>query len=159
MRQIGQSIDINLELTNSRGVKVKLEKILNQEINIVYFYPKDGTPGCTLEACEFRDANSEINALGAQIIGISKDNDKSHNQFTDKYKLNFELYSDSDNLVQNDFGVWLEKSMFGKSYMGTQRSTFILNKSGKVLHVWDKVNPLGHSQDVLNIIKKLKSNE
>ena len=115
---------------------------------VLYFYPKDNTPGCTKEACSFRDFNEEIEKLGARIVGVSKDSAESHGKFTEKHKLNFELIADTDLKLHKKFGVWVEKSMFGRKYMGASRTTFLLDPEGKIVKVWKKVNPLGHAKAV-----------
>ena len=114
---------------------------------IVYFYPKDDTSGCTVEACEFRDRVKEV--PGAKVIGVSPDSVKSHKKFVEKYGLNFPLLSDVDKLLCNACGVWVEKSMYGKKYMGVERTTFVLDGDGVVTTVHRKVTPAGHAAEVL----------
>ena len=120
---------------------------------VLYFYPKDNTPGCTKEACEFRDAEAEMKKLGARVIGVSKDSPKSHQNFADKYNLNFELWSDQDHQLIEAFGAWVQKKKFGKTYMGIARSTFILDPEGKIIKVWENVKPEGHAQEVLEFLR------
>lgn len=151
MLKQNDKINLELNLTNINGEKVLLKQILLTK-TVIYFYPKDLTPGCTTEACEFRDYNNNIIKTNTKIIGISSDDEKSHNKFIKKHDLNFELYSDVDHSVQEHFGVWVQKSMYGKVYMGTQRSTFIVNPDGTILKVWDKVNPEGHAKEVLDYL-------
>ncbi len=114
---------------------------------IVYFYPKDDTSGCTKEACEFRDAMPQFS--GAKVFGVSPDNEKSHRKFIDKFSLNFPLLADSEHALAEACGVWVEKSMYGKKYMGIERTTILLDEAGKVLKIWRKVKPEGHAAEVL----------
>lgn len=118
---------------------------------IVYFYPKDDTSGCTVEACEFRD--SIPNFEGAKVIGVSPDSPKSHQKFIAKFGLNFTLLADVDKKLAEACGVWVEKSMYGKKYMGVARTTFLLDEAGKVLRVWKQVKPQGHAAEVLAALK------
>jgi len=156
MKKVGESINTSIKVKIQENLLIPLKEILTKEYNIFYFYPKDETPGCTVEACEFRDANDMIISSGANLFGVSKDSVKSHNDFKLKYKLNFELLSDEDLVLNNEFGALVEKSMYGKTYMGTQRSTFIIDNTGKILFVWEKVTPNGHSFEVLAELSKLK---
>jgi peroxiredoxin Q/BCP len=116
---------------------------------VLYFYPKDDTPGCTLEAQGFRDHMQEFSAKNAVIIGISKDNEKSHKKFREKYCLPFELIMDTEGMLAEAFGVWKEKSMYGKKYMGIERSTFLIDTEGRLAKEWRKVSVTGHVQAVL----------
>lgn len=113
---------------------------------VIYFYPKDDTSGCTQEACEFQERLSDI--PGARVIGVSPDSVKSHRKFADKYNLQFTLLADTEQSLCNAVGVWQEKSMYGKKYMGVARTTFLLNADGTVAYVWEKVKPAGHAQEV-----------
>lgn len=121
---------------------------------VLYFYPKDDTPGCTVEACSLRDANDELIALGAQVIGISKDDTDSHRAFKAKHKLNFTLLSDPTGKTIEDYGAWGPK-MFGK--IGIQRKTFIINPSGEVVKKYGRVTPLGHGDQIIADLKTLQS--
>ncbi len=123
----------------------------------LYFYPKDDTPGCTVEAQQFRDLYSEFQKAGAEVVGISKDTVKSHDKFKCKYELTFPLVSDEAGNVCEAYGTWVEKSMYGKKYFGIQRATFLIDPQGTIAHVWPKVSVEGHAADVLQMIKKLKS--
>jgi peroxiredoxin Q/BCP len=114
---------------------------------ILYFYPKDDTSGCTQESCEFRDLMPRFE--GAKIFGVSPDGAKSHQKFIKKYNLNFPLLSDENKELLGELGIWVEKSMYGKKYMGVQRTTVLLDADGKVKKVWNKVNPAGHAEEVL----------
>lgn len=114
---------------------------------VIYFYPKDDTPGCTVEACSFRDNLPRFE--GVKVFGVSPDSPKSHQKFIDKFGLNFTLLADEDKKLSQDAGVWVEKSMYGKKYMGVERTTFLLDKNGNVQKIWRKVNPEGHTEEVL----------
>ena len=128
-----------------------LDDFKNQWL-VVYFYPKDDTPGCTTEACSLRDANDELISLGAQVIGISKDDEDSHRKFKAKYKLNFTLLSDPDGKTIEAYGAWGPK-MFGK--IGIQRKTFIIDPNGEIVKTYGRVTPLGHGQQVIEELKQL----
>lgn len=121
----------------------------------LYFYPKDDTPGCTAEACGFRDALPDFSKLGVTIIGVSKDSLASHEKFAKKFDLNFPLASDEDGSVCEAFGVWVEKSMYGRKYMGIERSTFLIDGKGVVRAVWRKVKVPGHVEEVGMAVKAL----
>lgn len=122
---------------------------------VVYFYPADDTPGCTVEACEFRDANAEIAATGAAVWGISPQGASSKAAFRDKYSLNFPLLADEDHAVADAYGTWILKEKFGKTYWGNGRSTFLVDPDGRIARVWTKVTPEGHASDVLGAITEL----
>lgn len=121
---------------------------------ILYFYPKDDTPGCTVEACSLRDARDTLAEMGAEIIGVSKDEPNSHEKFKEKYSLNFTLLTDADAKVINDYGAW-GKKMFGQE--GILRKTFIINPEGQVVKVYGRVTPLGHGEAVIEDLKKLQT--
>ena len=123
---------------------------------IVYFYPKDLTPGCTTEACNFQDALPDFTSIDAVIFGISKDSVDKHKKFADKYNLHFNLLSDENSNVCEQFGVWQKKSMYGKEYMGIVRSTFIVNPDGKIVKVYPKVKVKEHHTEILNDLKELR---
>ncbi len=122
---------------------------------VLYFYPKDNTSGCTVEACDFRDSMAAFNKLGVLVIGVSKDNLESHEKFAKKFGLNFPLASDENGKVCEKFGVWIKKSMYGRSYMGIERSTFLIDAKGKVRTVWRKVNVPGHIGEVTKAVAAL----
>jgi len=122
---------------------------------ILFFYPKDDTPGCTLEACGFRDSYKEIKKLGAVILGVSPDGQKSHDKFIAKFQLPYPLIADEDKKIVQDYGVWVEKSMYGRKYMGVARTTFIIGEDGKILKVFEKVKPEGHNQEIITFLKNL----
>lgn len=116
---------------------------------ILYFYPKDDTPGCTKEACNFRDNTEEFRKRGVVILGVSKDTVQSHNKFAEKYKLNFPILADPGLKTIKDYKSWGEKKFMGRSFMGTLRNTYLINPKGEVVKVYEKVNPLTHSTDIL----------
>jgi thioredoxin-dependent peroxiredoxin len=122
---------------------------------VLYFYPKDDTPGCTAEACSFRDADHEIQKRGVVVLGISADDIPSHQKFADKYGLSFPLLADTDTIVSQLYGVWKEKNMYGKKYMGVNRETFLIDKDGIVRKVWPKVKAAEHAQEVFETIESL----
>lgn len=116
---------------------------------VLYFYPKDDTPGCTLEAKDFRDMQAQFQQAGATIYGVSRDSIKKHCNFRDKYDLNFRLLADEEGKLCEAFGVWVEKSMYGKTYMGIERATYIIDTNGIITHAWRKVKVEGHAAEVL----------
>jgi len=122
---------------------------------VLYFYPKDDTPGCTAEACSFRDANHEMQKRGVVVLGISADDIPSHQKFAEKYGLPFTLLADTDTTVSQLYGVWKEKNYVGKKYMGVNRETFLIDKDGIVRKVWPKVKAAEHAQEVLETIESL----
>jgi peroxiredoxin Q/BCP len=134
------------------GGRIGLSDYLGKTV-VLYFYPKADTPGCTTEACGFRDALAEYDRSKVIVLGISPDPLKDVQKFADKLKLNFPLLADAEHKVAERYGVWGEKSMYGKTYMGVSRVTFVIDKSGDIAHVFDKVKPAGHDQEVLAWIK------
>ena len=116
---------------------------------VLYFYPKDDTPGCTKEACSFRDADDVYRAKGITVLGVSTDDEKSHQKFISKFQLPFDLLADTDKQIVSDYGVWGEKSMYGKKYMGTNRKTFLIDGNGKIAKIFDKVDVAAHADEVL----------
>ena len=116
---------------------------------VLYFYPKDDTPGCTTEACSFRDNLPAFNATSVQIFGVSADSGAAHDKFVKKFSLNFPLISDPNRVLVEGMGVWIEKSMYGKKYMGIARATFVVDAAGKIEKVWEKVAPAGHAEQVI----------
>lgn len=121
---------------------------------VLYFYPKDDTPGCTIEAKEFSEQTQVFQSLGTKVFGVSKDSQTSHDKFKNKYCLQFDLISDDADFCQK-YGVWVEKSMFGKSYMGIERTTFLIDKQGNIAHIWSKVKVNDHALEVIDKIKQL----
>lgn len=136
------------------GSTVKLSGLKGSAV-VLYFYPKDDTPGCTKEACAFRDRSGEIQALGAKVFGVSPDDVASHVAFTEKFALNFPLLADADHAVAEKYGAWREKNMYGKKSMGVQRSTFLIDAQGIVVKAWKKVSVDGHDQQVIDALKEL----
>jgi thioredoxin-dependent peroxiredoxin len=122
---------------------------------VLYFYPKDDTPGCTAEACSFRDANHEMQKRGVVVLGVSADDIASHRKFADKYGLSFPLLADIDTTVSQLYGVWKEKNYAGRTYMGVNRETFLIDKEGIVRKIWPKVKAAEHAQEVLESIESL----
>jgi peroxiredoxin Q/BCP len=141
-------------LPTDGGGTISLRSLKGKPV-ILYFYPKDDTSGCTAEACGFRDLFPRFK--GATVIGISKDSVKSHDKFKAKYDLPFTLAADEDTKVMQAYGVWVEKSMYGKKYMGADRATFLIDASGKIAHIWRKVKVPGHVEEVLAAVTKLSS--
>lgn len=120
---------------------------------ILYFYPKDDTPGCTQQACDFRDSLAELTQKGYIVIGVSPDTEQSHGKFTRKYDLNFTLVADTDHSIAELYGVWKEKSLYGRTYMGIERTTFIINAEGIVTHILPKVKVKGHVEEIRALIE------
>jgi len=143
----------SFKLPGDGGSEISLAQFKGQKV-VLYFYPKDDTPGCTTESCAFRDNLKEFEKLNTQIIGISKDSPKSHDKFKTKYKLNFPLASDEDGKTCEAYGVWTEKSMYGKKYMGIERSTFLIDEQGKIEHIWRNVKVDGHVDEVKSALMK-----
>lgn len=124
---------------------------------VIYFYPKDDTPGCTIEACSFRDGRDDLQEAGAEVIGISKDSVKSHAKFIDKHDLNFTLLSDESTDTIQAYGAWAEKSMFGKKYMGIERNTYLISPEGELVKTYKKVNPKKHFKEILKDLRELSN--
>ena len=141
-------------LTADDGSKVRLSELKGGPV-VLYFYPKDDTPGCTKEACAFRDAHKKLEKLGATVLGVSPDDAESHGKFRDKYKLNFPLLVDKDHKIAEKYGAWREKNMYGKKSMGIQRSTFLIDSAGKVAKLWKRVRVDGHDEQVLAVLAAL----
>jgi peroxiredoxin Q/BCP len=139
----------DFELQSDTGETVKLSDLRGRPV-VLYFYPKDDTPGCTTEACEFRDAYDVFRARGAEVLGVSPDDVASHEKFKTKYELPFTLLADLDHAVAEKYGVWVEKKFAGKAYMGINRSTFLIDKDGKVARAMRGIKPAGHAAQVLD---------
>lgn len=135
---------------NQNGEEVSLSSLKGQAV-VLYFYPKDSTPGCTVEACEFRDGYAKLKKK-AVLLGVSPDSAKSHTKFIEKFSLPFDLLADEDKSVAKAYGVWVKKSMYGREYMGVARTTFVIGKDGKIARVFEKVTPKGHAEEVLNVL-------
>lgn len=145
----------DFDLPSSNGMNIALKDLKGKNV-VVYFYPKDDTPGCTVEACGLRDSFKEIEKLNAVILGVSPDSLKSHDKFINKFKLPFILLADENKKMCHDYGVWVEKSMYGKKYMGVARTTFIIDGNGKIAKVFEKVKPEGHNLEIITFLKTLK---
>jgi thioredoxin-dependent peroxiredoxin len=141
-------------LTADDGKKVKLSDLAGNPV-VLYFYPKDDTPGCTKEACAFRDRRAEMEDLGARVLGVSPDTVESHAKFRDKFSLNFPLLADPNHAVAEKYGAWREKNMYGKKTLGIQRSTYLIDAQGKVARVWQRVRVEGHDDQVIEALKAL----
>ncbi len=141
---------------DQNGKKFKLSDHKGKKV-VLYFYPKDDTPGCTKEACSFRDAEEVYRKKGIKVFGVSTDDEKSHQKFISKYDLPFDLIADTDKKVVEKYGVWAEKSMYGKKYMGTLRKTFLIDEEGKVVKIFDKVNVSEHADEVLRAFGEEKA--
>jgi peroxiredoxin Q/BCP len=153
--KVGQKAP-ELNLPDENGKVHKLADYKGKTI-VLYFYPADDTPGCTLEACNFRDDYLKYKAAGAVILGVSPDDEGSHEKFKKKFSLPFPLLADDGHKLCEKYGVWGEKSMFGKKYMGVIRSTFIIDGEGKVAEVFKKVSVAQHSKKVLSTLKELQA--
>ena len=134
--------------TDANGEPVNLKDFRGKKV-VLYFYPKDDTPGCTKEACSFRDAFSKFKKQGITILGVSPDSEKSHQKFTAKYKLPFTLLADTDHSIADAYGVYGEKKFMGRTYMGIHRTTFLIDEKGKIKKVFEKVKPEDHADEVL----------
>jgi peroxiredoxin Q/BCP len=141
----------DFSLSAHDGTRYSLRDLKGKKI-VLYFYPKDDTSGCTKEACSFRDNLASIKKKGAIVVGVSPDPVPSHGKFVKKYDLNFPLLSDESKKMLSDYGVWQEKSMYGRKYMGVVRTTFIINEKGKITHIFPKVKVDGHTEEVLKAL-------
>ncbi len=141
----------DFNLPSSDGKNIALKDLKGKKV-VLYFYPKDDTPGCTVEACGFRDRIKNIERKGAVVLGVSPDNVASHNKFIEKFGLPFILLSDAEKKASQDYGVGVEKSMYGKKYMGVARTTFIIGPEGKIEKIYEKVKPDVHTEEVLEYL-------
>lgn len=137
---------------DQNGNPVSLAQFIGKKV-VLYFYPKDSTPGCTAEACDFRDNYQGLKAKGIEVLGVSIDDEKSHQKFINKYELPFTLLADTDHSIVEAYGVWGEKSMYGKKYMGTHRTTFIIDEQSNIAHIITKVDTKNPTAQVLDLIK------
>ncbi|MFD1204432.1 MULTISPECIES: thioredoxin-dependent thiol peroxidase [Sporosarcina] len=142
-------------LPNENGEIVSLTDFEGKKYVVLYFYPKDLTPGCTTQACDFRDSHEDFSDLNAVILGVSPDSEESHRKFIEKKGLPFSLLIDENKEVAERYGVWKMKKMFGKEYMGIERSTFLIDPTGTVVKEWRKVKVNGHIEEVLNTLRQL----
>jgi len=141
-----------IKAKNQNGETVQLKDFLGKKV-ILYFYPKDNTPGCTTEACNFRDNYQSLLKDGYEVLGVSIDNEQSHQKFISKFELPFNLLADEDKKIVEDYGVWVEKNMYGKKYMGTARTTFLIDEKGIIKHIIKKVDNQNASQQVRELVK------
>jgi len=135
------------------GKSVTLEEYRGRKV-VLYFYPKDDTPGCTKEACAFRDNFPKFNIAGVEVLGVSIDDEGKHKKFAEKYQLPFRLVSDPDKKIVEAYGVWGQKKFMGREYMGTSRVTYLINEQGIIEHVWPKVTPDKHAEELLNYLQQ-----
>jgi len=149
--KVGQKAP-DFTVLNDKDEKVKLSDFKGKKV-VLYFYPKDDTPGCTKEACAFRDGISQIKKLGAAVIGVSIDSVEAHKKFKAKFDLNFPLLADTDKKMVEAYGTWKEKSMYGKKYMGIERTTFIIDEQGRISHIFPKVKVDEHYDEVIAALK------
>ena len=145
----------DFSLASTNGETISLSDFKGKRAVVLYFYPKDSTPGCTVEACSFRDNLAAVQGHGAAVLGVSPDSVKSHASFTQKQNLNFPLLADTERQLAQAYGVWVEKSMYGKRFMGVQRATFVIDPEGTVAHVIPKVSPKKHDDEVLAALGEL----
>lgn len=145
----------DFSLKDNEGNMVSLSDYKGKQYVILYFYPKDNTPGCTTQACDFRDSHGEFEKLNAVILGVSPDSEASHAKFIDKHGLPFRLLVDEDHKVAEQYGVWTLKKNFGKEYMGIERSTFLIDPTGTVVKEWRKVRVKGHVEEALETLGQL----
>ncbi|HQG77636.1 MAG: thioredoxin-dependent thiol peroxidase [Bacteroidales bacterium] len=143
----------SFEGTDQDGKTVRLSDLAGKKV-ILYFYPKDNTPGCTAEACNLRDNHSDLIKKGFAVIGVSADSEKSHKGFSDKYSLPFPLIADTSRKILNDYGVYGEKKLYGKTFMGIQRTTFIINESGIIEKIISKVDTKNHTEQILKLYEQ-----
>jgi len=149
--KVGQKAP-DFTVLDDSGRKVKLSDFKGKKV-VLYFYPKDDTPGCTKEACSFRDGIDAITKTGAIVLGVSPDSVDSHKKFKSKFDLNFPLLADPDKKVVEAYGTWKEKSMYGRKYMGVERTTFIIDEDGKISHIFPQVKVDGHYDEVLKALR------
>jgi peroxiredoxin Q/BCP len=142
----------------STGASIKLADFRGQYV-VLYFYPRDNTPGCTLEACAFRDQQEEIQKLGAVVLGVSTDGLKAHDKFTRTWKLNFPLLADEEKKIVQAYGVWKPKKFMGREFLGTVRATFIIGPDGRLRKIFPKVSPLGHAKEVRQSLEALRESD
>ena len=148
--QVGEAAP-DFSLSADDGSTVRLSDLRGRKV-VVYFYPKDDTSGCTAQACDLRDHIDEFNARDATVLGISPDDVKSHQKFRDKYGLSFRLLADTDHSIAEQYGVWKEKSMYGKKYWGVERTSFVIGEDGRIAEVLPKVKPAEHVDKLLKIL-------
>ena len=145
----------DFDMPTDGGGQLKLSELRGQNV-ILYFYPKDDTPGCTKEACGFQENLPNFSGANATVIGVSKDDVKKHDKFKAKHGLDFTLVTDEDGSVCEAYGTWVEKSMYGKKYMGIDRATFLINPEGRITQIWRSVKVPGHVEEVLGAVQEMK---
>jgi len=151
MLEVGKKAP-DFSLLNQDGNKISLKDYLGKKV-VLYFYPKDDTSGCTKEACSFSADLPKFSKVDAIILGVSPDSVKSHKKFSEKYKLKFDLLADEEKKIVEKYGVWKEKSMYGRKYMGVERTTFIIDENGKIKKIFNKVKVEGHNKEVMESLK------
>ncbi|MFZ1520395.1 MAG: thioredoxin-dependent thiol peroxidase [Ignavibacteriaceae bacterium] len=151
MLEVGKKAP-DFTLLNQDEKKILLKDLLGKKV-VLYFYPKDDTSGCTKEACSFNDDLPKFSKVDAIILGVSPDSVKSHKKFSEKYKLKFDLLADEEKKIVEKYGVWKEKSMYGRKYMGVERTTFIIDEKGKIKKIFSKVKVDGHNNEVIDALK------
>ena len=144
----------DFQLPASNGKTLSLKDFKGKNV-VLYFYPKDDTPGCTVEACGFRDSIKKLESENTVVLGVSPDDEKNHEKFIKKFNLPFLLLSDTQKKMLESYGVWVEKSMYGKKYMGVARTTLVIDKDGRIARIFEKVKPEGHDKEVLETLKNL----
>jgi len=151
--KIGDKVP-DIKVKDMNGKDVSLKDFKGKRL-VVYFYPKDDTPGCTAEACSFRDNHEKIEKMGVKVIGISTDSIESHKKFAGKHNLPFTLLSDSEHKLAEAFGVWKLKNFMGKKFFGIERTTFVIDENGKIAYIFEKVKPQGHAEEVIDVLNKI----
>ncbi len=142
----------DFEALDAKGETVKLGDFAGRKV-VLYFYPRDDTPGCTIEACAFRDDLAKFKKAGVEVLGVSMDSVESHQKFAEKFGLPFRLLADPDGKIVKAYGVYGEKTFYGKKFMGVFRTTFLIDETGKIARIWEKVKPEGHAKEVLDASK------
>ena len=143
----------DFDLSDDSGIHHSLSVARGHPV-VIYFYPKDMTSGCTVEACEFRDANDDIRSLGAEVWGISPDDARDHGRFREQLSLTFPLLVDEDHRVADAYGVWVEKHKYDRTYWGNARTTFLIDRGGRIARIWENVRPEGHAAEVLAALRE-----
>lgn len=152
---MGDKAPLDVPCLNQAGESFTIRDFAGSYV-VVYFYPRDLTPGCTVEAEEFRDHHEDFIALNTHVLGVSKDSCSSHQKFIDKKRLPFTLAADENHTLAEAFGVWGERKFMGRTYMGMSRSTFLIDPQGTIVHTWEKVTPKRHAEEVLDVLKGLQ---
>ena len=142
----------DFSLPSTTGEPISLKQYKGKKTVVLYFYPKDETPGCTKEACAFRDVNADLEGFGVVVLGVSTDSIESHLAFREHHKLPFTLLADEDATVSKLYGVYKQRNLYGKKYMGIERTTFVIDRTGRVAQIWPKVKVDGHIQDVMEFV-------